>query len=70
MLHDRREASETFTVEYRYAAPVQELVQQLETIRGENRVLIDQIKDRLAGGMEAVGVRKQLELSVEVGPAD
>jgi len=70
MLHDRREASETFTVEYRYAVPVHELVQQLETIRGENRVLIEQIKDRLTGEMEAARARKRLELFVEEGPSD
>ncbi len=69
MLHDRREASETFTIEYRYAAPVRELVQELEKIRGENEVLIEQIKDRLAAEMEAERTRKRIDLRLEEDPS-
>jgi hypothetical protein len=69
MLHDRREASERFTIEYRYAAPVRELVQKLEQIRGENEVLIEQIKDRLAAEMKAERTRKRIDLTLEEDPS-
>ena len=65
MLHDRQEASETFTIEYRYGPPVHELVQQLEKIRGENEVLIEQIKERLAAEMEAERTRKRIDFRLE-----
>jgi hypothetical protein len=65
MLHDRREASESFTIEYRYAPPVRELVQKLEKIRGENEVLIEQIVDRLAAEMKVERARKRIDLTLE-----
>ena len=66
---DGREASETFTIEYRYAPPVRELVQELAKIRGENEVLIEQIKDRLAAEMEAERTRKRIDLTLEEDPS-
>jgi hypothetical protein len=69
MLHDRQKASETFTIEYRYGPPVREMLQQLEKIRGENEVLIEQIKERLAAEMETERSRKRLDLKLEEDPS-
>ncbi|MEE8474702.1 MAG: hypothetical protein V3T01_05085 [Myxococcota bacterium] len=62
-LHDRREISQTFTIEYRDAPPVSELLAQLERIRRENEALVNRIKDRLASEMNQA--QKNLEVRVE-----
>ncbi len=64
-LHDRREFSETFTIEYVDAPPVSELVARLEKIRHENEALIDQIKHRMVTEMKLARARKHLELRAE-----
>ncbi len=64
-LHDRREFSETFTIEYVDAPPVGELVVRLEKIRRENEALIDQIKHRMVTEMKLARARKHLELRAE-----
>lgn len=71
VLYDEREASERFLIEYEFVPPTRELVEKLEKIRGENRALLDQIKDELAREIEAARAerqRKLLEVSAEAGP--
>ena len=71
MLYDEREASERFLIEYEFVPPTRELVEKLERIRGENRALLDQIKDELAQEIESARAerqRKLLEVSAEAGP--
>lgn len=64
-LHDRREFSQSFSIEYVDAPPVSELVARLEKIRRENRALIDQIKHRMVTEMKLARARKHLELRAE-----
>jgi hypothetical protein len=67
MLHDDEQAQQTFTIEYRHAPPIAELVDTLGKVRDENEALISEIKSRLATEMEASRAQqhKQLDLGAE-----
>ena len=67
MLHDDEQVQQTFTIEYRHAPPIAELVDTLGKVRDENEALISEIKARLAAEMEAsrAAQRKQLDLGAE-----
>ncbi len=67
MLHDDEQAQQTFTIRYRHAPPIAELVDALGKVRDENEALISEIKARLAAEMEASRAEqsKQLDLGPE-----
>jgi hypothetical protein len=61
LLHDDREASETFFIEYESGRPTRELTEQLARVRHENQSLIEEIKSSLAREMEEARVLRRDE---------
>jgi hypothetical protein len=59
LLHDDRESSETFFVEYQDGRPTRELAEQLERVRHQNRSLIVEIKRSLAREIDEARVRRR-----------
>ena len=69
-LIDDSESSKTFTVEYRYGTPTEELLDQLERVRRENESLIEQIRRDLAREIESNRVNRSVRGREPPGPQD